>query len=610
VAKSRLSRKLAVILHADIVGSTELVQKNESLAHERIHSAFERLSETITSYGGIAREIRGDALVAEFNRASDAVTAALAFQQGNEKLDSTPADEIQPRLRIGISLGEVIIADNTITGAGVVLAQRLEQLSEPGGVVVQGSVSETVPVRMPFDFESLGDQTIKGFDQPVRAFSASLRANSELPQPEQKSAREPEPADDAQHASSLSAESYEILIGERFELPEKPSIAVLPFLSMSGDREQEIFADGMTEEIITSLSRIPELVVIARNSTFVYKGRAVDIRQVGSELGVSHVLEGSIRKASDRLRITVQLVETRGGEHIWVDRYDRKLDDIFAIQDEITRNVVVELAVKLVDGEVARAISVGTDSIEAWELIRRAGILLSARARYDTEAAKQLINRALELDDKFAAAWTTLGWVYWTESSRKWSADPEQSMQKALEAGQKAISADPNYHMAHALLGHVYMSRGDPKKAIEMGEKAIALAPSDSYAMALQADRLFESDRVEEGIRRMRKAIRLCPFPPAWFLFTLGIGLHLKGDNETAVHAFEQSLERDPESHLANAWLASALVELGKLDEARSASETVLEIEPSFSVEDWSKAFVSKAYLRIKANLLQAGLPE
>jgi adenylate cyclase len=600
VAKSRLSRKLAVILHADVVGSTVLVQKNESLAHERIHSAFERLSETITSYGGIAREIRGDALVAEFNRASDAVAAALAFQQSNEALDSIPADEIQPRLRIGISLGEVIIADNTITGAGVVLAQRLEQLSDPGGVIVQGSVSETVPIRMPFDFESLGDQTMKGFDQPVRAFSVVLRANSELPQPEEKAAPEYGPPDDPQHPPGLSAESYEILIGERFELPDKPSIAVLPFLSMSADPEQELFADGMTEDITTSLSRIPELVVISRNSTLVYKGSAADIRQVGSELGVSHVLEGSIRKAGGRLRITAQLVETQGGKHVWVDRYDRDLDDIFTIQDEITRNVVVELAVKLVDGEVARAIAGGTDSIEAWELIRRAGIILSARARYDSEAAKRLIDRALELDNNFAAAWTTLGWVYWVESSRKWCDDPEQSMQKALEAG----------HMAYSLLGHVYMSRGEPEKALEMGEKAIALAPSDSYAMALQADRLIESGRVDEGIRMMKKAIRLCPFPPAWFLFILGMGFHLRGDNDTAIHAFEKSLERDPESHLTNAWLASALVESGKQDEARSASEKVLEIEPSFSVEDWSEAFESRAYLRIKANLLQAGLPE
>jgi len=253
-----------------------LVQKNESLAHERIQSAFKKLSETITSYGGITREIRGDALLAEFDRASDAVTAALAFQQSNVELELTSADEIQPKLRIGVSLGEVIIADNTITGAGVVLAQRLEQLSEPGGVVVQGSVSETVPVRMPFDFESLGDQSIKGFDQPVRAFSVVLRANSDLPQPEEKAARDHEPADEAQHPSSLSPKSYEILIGERFELPDKPSIAVLPFLSMSAGREQEIFADGMTEDIITSLSRIPELVVISRNSTFIVPSRVTD----------------------------------------------------------------------------------------------------------------------------------------------------------------------------------------------------------------------------------------------------------------------------------------------------------------------------------------------
>lgn len=610
MAKDHLSRKLAVILHADVVGSTALVQKNETLTHERIQSAFNNFSKTISSYGGIAREIRGDALVAEFGRASDAVTAALAFQGGNEEKNSTLGDEIKPKLRIGISLGEVIIADNTITGAGVVLAQRLEQLSEPGGVVVQGSVAETVPVRMPFDFESLGDQVIKGFEQPVRAFSATLRANGELPQAEDKATFVSERVGNAQDPPSLSAESYEILIGERFELPAKPSIAVLPFLSMSGDPEQEFFADGMSEDIITALSRTPELVVISRNSTFVYKGRAVDVRQVGSDLAVRHVLEGSIRKAGDRLRITAQLVETQGGQHIWADRYDRNLDDIFAIQDEITRNIVVELSVELLDGEVARAIAIGTNSIEAWELIRRAGTLLDAQSRFNTEAAKQLIDRALELDNNYSAAWTTLGWVYWVESSRKWGADPEKLMQKAFEAAQKAVSADPNYHMAYSLLGHIYMSRGDTKHAIEMGEKSLELAPSDSYAMAIHADRLIESGRVEEGIRRVKKAIRLCPFPPAWFLFLLGTGFHLKGDNDAAIYAFEQAIERESDAHLTRVWLTSALVDLGKLNEARSASRAVLEIEPSFSVEGWSKTFNSTAHFRIKDNLLVAGLPK
>lgn len=608
--RDRLSRKLAVILHADVVGSTSLVQKNETLAHERIQSAFNSFSKTISSYGGIAREIRGDALVAEFERASDAVTAALAFQGLNGEINLTLSDDIQPRLRIGISLGEVIVADNTITGAGVVLAQRLEQLSEPGGVVVQGSVSETVPVRMPFSYESLGEQQLKGFDQPVRAFSVTLRANTELPQAEDNAAFQEEETSNSPGTSGLSPESYEALTGERFELPAKPSIAVLPFLNMSDDPEQEFFADGMSEDIITALSRIPDLVVISRSSTFVYKGRAVDVRQVGRELAVAHVLEGSVRKAGDRIRITAQLVETRGGEHIWAERYDRNLNDIFAIQDEITQNITIELSVKLITGEHARKVAIGTKNTEAWEFTRRASTLLDTHARLGTDSAKQLIDRALELDNNYSAAWTTLGWIYWLESSRKWGADPEQLMQKAFETAQKALSADPNYPMAYSLLGHIYMSRGDIKQAIEMGEKSLELAPGDSYCMGVHADVLIESGRIDEGIGRLKKAIRLCPFPPSWILFLLGMGLHLKGDNDAAIHAFEQAIGREPGSHLTHVWLASALVDQGKLDDAQSVSKTVLEIDPAFSVESWSESFHSTAHLHIRDNLLVAGLPE
>jgi class 3 adenylate cyclase len=235
--KDQLSRKLAVILHADVVGSTSLVQQNETLAHERIQAVFHQFSETIISYGGITRELRGDALVAEFERASDAVPAALAFQVLNREFNSKLDDDIQPQLRIGISLGEVIIADNTITGAGVVLAQRLEQLAEPDGVVLQGSVSETIPARMPFEFESLGEQVLKGFDQPVRAFAVKLKPSEELPVPEVSTT--PQKADST-----------------TLEIPDKPSIAVLPFNNMSGDPEQEFFADGIAEDIAQQLLRL------------------------------------------------------------------------------------------------------------------------------------------------------------------------------------------------------------------------------------------------------------------------------------------------------------------------------------------------------------------
>lgn len=608
--KDQLSRKLAVILHADVVGSTSLVQQNETLAHKRIQAVFNSFSETIKAYGGIAREIRGDALVAEFERTSDAVCSALAFQITNRDLNRTIEDDIRPCLRIGISMGEVIIADNTITGTGVVLAQRLEQLADSGGVVVQGSVSETVPTRLPFEFESLGEQSVKGFEKPIRAFHVSLRHGEKIPAPEEDSEPPILESDDSPDASILSPEAYEVLTGEPLELPDKPSIAVLPFQNMSGESEQEYFADGMSEDIITALSRVPDLVVISRNSTFVYKGRAVDVRQVGRELGVGHVLEGSIRKSGDRLRITAQLVSTESGDHVWAERYDRKLDDIFAIQDEITHDIVVELQGKLVIGDYSRIVASGTNNIEAWELVTRAIPLLESLRREDLMLAKKLLGRALELDKNYPTAWINLGFLYWQESVWKWCSDPEKSMELALEATQKALSKDADHPHAYVLLGNIYMVRGDSNQAISMSEKAVELAPSDSLSIASLADVLIDSGRFKEGIQRMQKAIRLSPYPYPWYLLVLGIGFHLSGDNEAAIPALERAAERMPNSNFPLFWLASTLVETGKLDEARAFYRAVLDIEPSFDVLSWTKSFNSRTHAKLKDNLLAAGRAE
>jgi adenylate cyclase len=602
--QDHLSRKLAVILHADVVGSTSLVQQNETLAHQRIQETFHQLAEKIEAYGGIAHELRGDALLAEFERASDAVSAAMAFQAANVELGSAIEDEIHPHLRIGISLGEVVVADDTITGAGVVLAQRLEQLAEPGGVVVQGSVSETVPTRMPFDFEGLG------FEQPVRAFSVSLRAGEDLPAAEAGPTPRFAQPDRSQAPSKLSPESYEALMGERLELPDKPSIAVLPFQNMSGDPDQEYFADGMSEDIITALSRVPDLIVIARNSAFVYKGRAVDVRQVGQELGVRHVLEGSIRKGGDRIRITAQLVDAQSGDHVWAERYDRKLDDIFEVQDEISRHIVTELQVNLGLGEFSRIFSTGTDSIEAWQLCMQAGRIVEAYSRDELVHAKKIIRQALELDENYSSAWINLGWIHWEESVFHWSSDSEKSLEKAFDAVQKAIQADENNPECYSLLGNIYMVRGDYDQAIALCEKAVEIAPSNSYSVALLANVLIDNGRIREGIQKMKRAIRLSPFPPGWYFNLIGVAYHLNGDNEIAIPVIEHAIQRDPVSHFPRVWLASALVEVKKLDEARAVCKVILDIEPGFSVARWATGYKSAAHARLKDNLLAAGLPE
>ena len=399
----RPSRKLAVIVHADVVGSTALVQQNESIAHERIQSAFQRFSEIIESYGGATRELRGDALVAEYDRASDAVVAALAFQQFNAGHIASLPDEIRPQLRVGISLGEVVIADATVTGAGVVLAQRLEQLAETGGVVVQGSVADTVPTRLPFEFENLGEQNLKGFDQPVRAFAARLRSGQTMPEPETAGARQPAAASPAPTS-------------------DRPSVAVLPFDNMSNDPEQEYFADGIVEDIITALSNIKQWRVVARNSSFVYKGQNVDIREAAASLGVRYVLEGSVRKGGNRVRITGQLIDAESGTHLWADRFDGDLEDIFELQDKITESVVGAIEPSLLRAEIERAQRKPPQDINAYDLYLRALPQLHAMRPEQNRQALDLLHRAVELDPDYALALAFLAWAYEERLTRGWEA--------------------------------------------------------------------------------------------------------------------------------------------------------------------------------------------
>jgi TolB-like protein/tetratricopeptide (TPR) repeat protein len=397
------------------------------------------------------------------------------------------------------------------------------------------------------------------------------------------------------------------IVNQVLVLPEKPSIAVLPFANMSDDPEQEYFVDGITDEIITGLSKVPGLFVIAYNSTMVYKGQAVDVKQVGRELGVRYVLEGGIRKTGGQIRMSAQLIDASTGLHLWAERYQRELNDIFAVQDEISHKVIVELQIKLVTGERSRPWATGTSSVKAWELITRAKSLVEKHVRDDAMLARQLAIEALSLDDKYSAAWTMLGWSYWEEASWEWARNPELSMQKAYEAAQKALE-NPDYPGSYALLGYVHLARNESDQAIAMCEKATEAGPSDASALALLGSMLIDLGRVQEGIQKLQRAIRLCPFPPAWYLSCLGAGYHLLGDNDSAISILELAAQREPESVLSHIWLASALIEVGRLDEARSIANKIQSLEPMFSVEGWTKSLKSSEHRRLVNNLLGAGL--
>jgi TolB-like protein/class 3 adenylate cyclase len=590
--RDRLSRKLAVILHADVVGSTSLVQQNEMLAHQRIQAAFKSFSETIAAYGGVTHELRGDALVAEFDRASDAVSSALAFQALNGAFNANLDDEIQPQLRIGISLGEVIIADNTITGAGVVLAQRLEQLAESGGVVVQGAISETVPTRMPFEFLSLGEQVLKGFDQPVRAFAANLRPGEELPTPE---------AD----AVSTSVKPTALPI------PEIPSIAVLPFTNMSGDSEQEYFADGITEDIITTLSKISNLFVIARNSTFTYKGTAIEMKKVAQELGVRYVVEGSVRKAGQQVRVTAQLIDASTGYHLWADRYDRTLTDIFSLQDELTREIVTAVDVELTEGDQIRVWRDGAGDTAAYEHFAKGREFFSQNTRKAISQGQQEFEKALALNPKFAAAHAYIGWNH-AVGGVWWSDDRQQAFSSARAAAEAALSLDNDQVNAHGVLSFIDLYSDEHDRAERIALEAATLNPNSADTHDILAMVQSFSGKPDEALVAARHACRLCPRTPEKLL-ELGRAFFEGKRFEEALAPLDKLIFNRPYWITARALLIVTSVGLGNIELTKHHTTELLRIRPNFSIGSWTRTLAYKFSddcERYLDGLRSAGLPE
>ncbi len=607
MGNDRLSRKLAVILHADVVGSTSLVQKNESLAHERIQATFHNFSETINSYGGITRELRGDAIVAEFERASDAVAAAIAFQAANGELNATLDNDIQPQLRMGISIGEVVIADNTITGAGVVLAQRLEQLAEPGKICIQGAAYETVPQRLPFEYKSLGKKQVKGFEEPVRAYTVALKPGERVPTPEPPSGAYAE-SHKRPKISRLAVGSIILLIlvgislawwqpwGQREEpaslermaypLPDKPSIAVLPFTNMSGDAEQEYFVDGMTEDLITDLSKLSGLFVIARNSSFTYKGKSVKVGQVAEELGVRYVLEGSVRRVGNQVRINVQLIDATSGGHLWAERYDGSLQDIFALQDQVTRQIVAALKVSLSGEEEAQRETHGTESVEAHDAFLQGWAHYKLGTPGDLARGIPYLEEAIRLDPDYSRAHATLSSIYWNAYVSDWAFDlgmPSFRAEKLANEYLKQALKTPN-SLARAQQAQVYLSLGFPGEAVHEAQQAVDLDGNDATAHATLANALVLFDRPQEGADVIRRAMRLDPHHPPGYLTILGAAIFGQEQFENAVKILERAVNRNPEDEVPLIYLASCYGHLGRMREAEDTIETANNLRTRFGL--------------------------
>ena len=575
------NRKLAAILSADVKGYSRLMGEDETATVRTITAYRELMAKLIQRHRGRVVDSPGDNLLAEFASVVDAVDCAVEVQHQLKTRNADLPENRRMEFRIGINLGDVIEEQGRLYGDGVNIAARVESLAEAGGICISGSAYEQVENKLDLAYTYLGEHIVKNIVKPVRVYQVLMESDATV---------------------SRNTEAP--------DLPDKPSIAVLPFVNMSGDPEQEYFSDGMTEDLITDLSKISGLFVIARNSVFTYKGNPVKIQQVSKDLGVRYVLEGSVRKAGDRVRITAQLVDAITGGHLWAERYDRNLGDIFALQDEVTQNIVAVLAVKLGEGERKRLLYSKTENVVAYDYFLRG---LEYFNRFTKEAnmkARQMFEKAIELDSHYAFAYVKLAWTHLTDWMVGWSQDPE-SLDRTLELAQKAISLDDSMEGTYCLLGNIYLWKKQHEEAIALYEKFIALNPNFADGLSEFGNILNFSGKPEEAIDFIEKAMRLDPLYPAYNLFNLGHARYLIGQREDALAAMKGALEYNPNFFPPRAFLAAIYIELSRINEARAQVTEILKRSPETTLEVWRQRLPYKdpAVLeRVVAALQKAGL--
>jgi adenylate cyclase len=547
----------------------------------------------VAANNGRIVKLIGDGALVEFASVVDAVNCALAIQKA---IAADASDTRKLTLRIGVNLGDVIIDGDDIYGDGVNVAARLEPLAEPGGICIASIVNESVGTRIDDRFEDGGEVSVKNIDRPIRVWRWRPGAATVATTGNGKPAAVAAPKSPAKAA---------------------PSIAVLPFTNMSGEAEQEYFSDGITEDIITDLSKIAGLVVIARNSSFTYKGRHVDIRTVGQELGVSSVLEGSIRRAGNRVRITAQLIDAGNGAHLWAERYDRDLTDIFAVQDDVTREIVSALKVTLTPDERIRLVApanAGTSNAEALDAVLRARNLLAQPYTKDVfDRSIALLGRAIELDREYAQAYAALAMAHSFDYQNRWTADPDGALQTSKTYAEIALAKDPNDAFAHYVAGVTVAYLGERQRALAEFDRALELSPNFALAIVAKGVAAIFNGQVEEGIPLIERAIRLDPGSRSQSLHFLGLANLVLKRFETAAAQFQERILLTPETDLSRALLASTLGHLGRVDEARAAWRNLMVTNPNYSFEQHAARLIfldPEALATIRDGLARAGLPD
>jgi adenylate cyclase len=575
-------RKLSAILAADVAGYSRLMGRDEegTLRDLRAH-LVELIEPRIAAHRGRIVKRTGDGLLVDFASAVEAVRCALAIQSGMAERNRSAPEDSRIEFRIGINVGDVILEGEDIYGDGVNIAARLESIAEPGSIFVSRGVRDSVRDKLDAAIEDLGERQVKNIAQPVRVFRIGGSVTAAAP-------------------SSAPA------------LPDKPSIAVLPFDNMSRDADQDYFSDGITEDLITDLSKASGLFVIARNSSFAYKGKPTKVQEIGRDLGVKFVLEGSIRKAGNRVRITAQLIDTQTGGHLWADRFDRELTDIFATQDEVVEKIVSALAVRLTRGEEQRLKRRDTTNVEAYEVWLRARELLGRGNREATAEASALHERAIALDPGFAAPHAGLALASIANYVNAWTREPATALEAAEAHARRAVALNEQEPVGHMALGGVMLWNRRYDEALAHARRALELDPNHAQAHAFIAVALMYAGRATESLGMFAAAMRLDPHYSNMLLHMLAQAHFMLGNYEEAAKNLLERIARNPSTDASRMLLAAAYGHLGRLEEARTVWGELLKVNPDFSLAQRARVLPYKdpaEFERITSGLAKADLP-
>jgi len=606
--EERLSRRLAAILYADVVGYSRMASEDEDATHRKLKESLDLISKTVTSHHGRVINYSGDAALAMFDAVVDAVSCAAAIQRDMVILNRDVPDERKIQFRIGVNLGDVIEDDGDIFGDGVNVAARLEGLADPGGICVSDAVRTAVGKKLGLMYKDLGEQEVKNIAEPVRAYQVRLKSGAELPRPSERQ-KQVESSKTKRWQSIIAALVVALIIAGgaaywfnpwetreepasaanmAFPLPDKPSIAVLPFVNMSNDVEQEYFVDGMTEDLITDLSKLSGLFVIARNSVFTYKDKPVKVRQVAEELGVRYVMEGSVRRVGDKIRINAQLIDATTGGHLWAERYDGVIADVFGVQDKITASIVDALALELTAQEVERAINIGTENVEAYDAYLLGLSFYYRRTPESFAKAKTYFEQAIELDNNYTEAYAALAKIYAQVGriityTRALSINTSDTAAKAREIIAK-VQAMPLADI-HIVRSWLALNKYQKERAIFEAERALELDPNSVDAMEALALAQIYAGHPESGINLAKRVMRQNPTLLAKPLLLLGLAEFALGNSEIAVQLIERGFELGSKEIRYAGILAAAYAELDRVDQAKRAFEVFQQVDILDSID-------------------------